>query len=216
MAGRSAIPWEGRLPAPDSSKELRFRAVAEAVAAVVLAGGVSRVTVSAVARRAAVSRPWIYKYLGHDPAILVAYAARFYGEVFSDLTRSRRADDVAGWRALIAEATRDGLHDVLQAPWCVLLYFRHRHASDPIGVTLREVEARYLAAFADDLPPALRGPEAESFAEVFLASRLGIYHRWLDPAVRARLGEEAVLAELLAPLDDWIRRSTPTDGQPPR
>src|SRR5262245_20833491 len=135
------------MAAPDSTKEQRFRAVAQAVAAIVTAGGTSRVTVSAVARRAEVSRPWIYKYFGDDPSVLIAHAAKLYAEAFSDLAPSRRADDVPTWRALVAEATRDGLRDTLAAPWCVQLYFRHRHAMDPIGETIRDVERRYLDVF---------------------------------------------------------------------
>lgn len=198
------MSWQGRLASPDSTKEQRFRAVAEAVAAIVSAGGARRVTVSAVARRAGVSRPWIYKYLGDDPAILLTHAARLYTEAFSDLARSRRADDAGAWRALVAEATRDGLRDTLAAPWCVQLYFRHRHAPDPIGEAIRDVERRYLQVFLDDLPAELRRDDARCFAEAFLAARLGVYHRWLDPAVRARHTEDAVTAELLRPLDAWI------------
>lgn len=200
------MTWHGRLGAPESTKEQRYRDVAQAVAAIVSAGGVARITVSAVARRAGVSRPWIYKYLGDDPAVLVAHAAKLYAEAFSDLARSRKADDVPTWRALVIEATRDGLRDTLVAPWCVSLYFRHRHAPDPIGETIREVERRYLQVFVADLPQGLRGAMAESFAEVFLATRLGVYHRWLDPAVRARWSEDVVLHELSAILDGWIAR----------
>src|SRR5262245_7576299 len=157
--------WQGRLAVPESTKEERFRAVAEAVAAIVSAAGVRKVTVSSVARRAHVSRAWIYKYVGDDPAILLSHAARLYALAFSDLARSRRAEDVGTWRALVAEATRDGLRDTLAAPWCVQLYFRHRHAPDPIGAAIRDVEERYVDVFVADLPPGLRRADARCFAE---------------------------------------------------
>ena len=129
-------PWRGRLAESEGSKEQRFDDVAEAVAALIAQGGPSRVTVSAVARRAGVSRPWIYKYFGQDPAAMVNHAARLYAEAFSDLGRSRATADVPTWRLHLVEATRNGLRDTVLAPWCVQLYFRHRHAPDAVGQTI--------------------------------------------------------------------------------
>lgn len=201
-----AEPWRGRLAEAEGSKERRFDDVAEAVAALIAQGGPSRVTVSAVARRAKVSRPWIYKYFGQDPAALVTHAARLYAEAFSDLGRSRAAVDVPTWRHHLAEATRDGLRDAVLAPWCVQLYFRHRHAPDAVGQTIRDVESAYVDRFLAEMPAALRRDEvaARRFVEVFTAARLGVFHRWLDPDFRARHDEEAVVSELLRALDAWV------------
>ena len=196
--------WQGRLSDPDSTKEGRFRCVAEAVAQIVLAHGTKGVTISSVARRAGVSRPWIYKYLGRDPKVLLRFAGRLYAEAFSDLARSRHADDVSTWRARVADGVRDGLHDALAAPWCVPLYFRHRHADDALGEAIRTVERRHREAFLADLPPPLVREDASRFAEVFTATRMGAYHLWLDPGFRARTSVDAMLDELLRPLDAWI------------
>jgi AcrR family transcriptional regulator len=199
--------WRGRLAEPESTKEARFLAVAGAVAALVERGGASKVSVSAVARRAGVSRPWIYKYFGPDPDALVAHATTLYARQFSDLGRSRAAPDPASWRANIAEGTRDGLRDAVAAPWCVTLYFRHRHAPDAVGAAIREVEAAYVDRFLAELPPVLRRDPAAArrFVEVFTSGRLGAFHRWLDPAVRAAWTEDAMVAEILRPLDAWAR-----------
>lgn len=203
-----AEPWRGRLAEAEGSKERRFDDVAEAVAALIAQGGPARVTVSAVARRAGVSRPWIYKYFGQDPAALVAHAVRRYAEAFSDLGRSRAAADVPAWRAHLAEATRDGLRDAVKAPWCVQLYFRHRHAPDVVGQTIRDVEQAYVERFLDEMPAGLcvDSSAARRFVEVFTAARLGVFHRWLDPEFRARLAEEDVVDEILRPLDSWCGR----------
>lgn len=202
-------PWRGRLAEAEGSKERRFDGVAEAVAALIAQGGPARVTVSAVARRAGVSRPWIYKYFGQDPAALVTHAARLYAEAFSDLGRSRVAADVPAWRALLAEATRDGLRDAVKAPWCVQLYFRHRHAPDAVGQTIRDVEQAYVQRFLDEMPAELRVDAfaARRFVEVFTAARLGVFHRWLEPEFRARFSEDSVVDEILRPLDSWCARA---------
>lgn len=197
--------WRGRLSDPEGTKEKRFRDVAQAVAGLVSNGGLAKVTVSAVARRAGVSRPWIYKYFGQEPDALVTHAARLYAEAFSDLGRSRASSDVPTWRAHLTEATRDGLRDAVLAPWCVQLYFRHRHAPDAVGQTIRDVEAAYVERFLDEMPRSLRAdePATRRFVEVFTAARLGVFHRWLDPEFRARHDEDAVVDEILRPLDAW-------------
>ena len=197
--------WQGRLSEPEGSKEQRFRDVAEAVAALVSQGGPAKVTVSAVARRAGVSRPWIYKYFGQEPSALLTHAAKVYAEAFSDLGRSRRAADVPSWRSLLVETTRDGLRDAVVAPWCVQLYFRHRHAPDAVGETIRSVESNYVAQFLDEMPLGLRRDKAAArrFVEVFTAARLGVFHRWLDADFRAQHDEDDVIEELLRPLDAW-------------
>lgn len=198
--------WQGRLHPPASSKEARFRRVAEAVAALVAQGGTARVTPSAVARRAGVSRPWLYKYLGADREALLTHATSLYAAAFADLGRARPASHPEAWREAIGDATRDGLRDAVAAPWCVTLYFRHRHAPDPVGRAIRDAEARHVDDFLADLPPGVRGDPAADrrFVVFFTATRLGAYHRWLDPAVRAACSEEDALREVLRPLDQWL------------
>lgn len=200
--------WQGRLDPPDSSKEARFLQVAHAVAALVAQGGPKKVTVSAVARRAGVSRAWLYKYLGADPEALITHATTLFAAAFADLGRARPSTDPTSWRDAVREATRDGLRDAVDAPWAVTLYFRHRHAPDAVGRAIREAEERHVEAFLADLPPTLRGDPAADrrFVAFFTASRLGAYHRWLDPAVRATTTEDEAVVEILRPLDLWSKR----------
>lgn len=195
------------LPETDSSKEERFHKVAEVVAALVLRQGREGLKFATVARRSGVSRAWIYKYFGKDPAALVSFAIGLYGEAFTEMGTSRVASDLSEWRDIVHEATRKGLRDTLVAPWCIQVYFRHRHTPDEIGVAIRDIEARHIEHFLSGMPASLRGDlaAARRFVEIFMSSRLGAYHRWLDPAVRARITEEHAAVELLRPLDQFVR-----------
>jgi AcrR family transcriptional regulator len=201
-----ADAWELRLPDTDSSKEERFHKVAEVVATLVLRSGRDGLKVATVARRSGVSRAWIYKYFGPDPAALVAFAIRLYGEAFSDLASSRSADNVAEWREIVAQATHKGLRDALAAPWCIQVYFRYRHSPDEIGEAIRDLETRYIERSLEELPSRLRADRARAqrFVEFFTGTRLGAFHRWLDPKVRSRVTEDQAVLEILRPLDQFV------------
>lgn len=195
MAGPRALtaegaphPWQHLLPPPDSSKATRFHRVAWAVAHVLLRGGPLRI--ADVARRAGVSRPWIYKYLGADPDALVAFAVRTYAEAFG-----APLDGSLDGLELLRAGTRKGLDDAVVAPWCVLVFFRYRHARGPVGDAVRAALRTQAAELAARLPPPHRGDVGR--ATVFEATRLALYHEWLDPEVRALTDPDAVVDQVL-------------------
>lgn len=201
-------PWQLRLPEADGRKEERFQQVASVVAAIVLKQGKDGLKFATIARRSGVSRAWLYKYFGADPGALTTFAIRLYGEAFADLGMNRVASTIPEWRAIVAEATRKGLRDSLAAPWCVQVYFRHRHTPDEIGASIRDLEDRFVERFVDEMPEPLRRDRASAvrFVEFFVGSRLGAFHRWLDPKVRERTSEDQALVELMRPLDQYIQR----------
>jgi AcrR family transcriptional regulator len=162
----------------DDGKEAKFHAVAGAVVDVLLHGRVQDLTVSRVARRANVSRPWVYKYLGSDPDDLARFSARLFGSQFAELARSPRADTPERWAEEVAAATRRGFADVRRAPWVVQLYFRFRQHPGAVGDEIRTVEDQHRRGFVDGMPRPLRTRAADEFADVFTAARLGVYYHW--------------------------------------
>jgi hypothetical protein len=201
-------PWEHLLPAPSGSKEHRFHRVAWAVAVTVLRSGPEAIRVADVARRAGVSRAWVYKYMGADRAALMSFAVRLFGQAFAAPATEGQAADPEAWRASIREGSRKGLADVLLAPWCVLVYVRWRHARGELGDQLRAIELAEIGRFVDRMPPSIVRDRraAEAFATLFHAARLGILHHWLDPVFRTEVGEEAALAEIVGLIDAWLAR----------
>lgn len=185
-------------------KQERFERVCEAVLATLLRGGPDALSVSRLARRAGVSRAWIYKYVGADDEALLQAAARLVGDAFIDRDVSYATDDVAAWRGHISGATRKALDDTLRTPWLVELWFRYRFAPHALGAAIRDLETRHLDKFVAEMPRALRrdAARARRFAATFAAARLGAYHRWLDPAARGDADE--TVADLMGMLDGFI------------
>ncbi|MEQ1565101.1 MAG: hypothetical protein ABMA64_05645 [Myxococcota bacterium] len=187
----SEHPWEHLLPPPESEKESRFHRVAWSVAVSLLRGGPESLRVAEVARRARVSRPWIYKYLGKDRTSLLTFTVGLYARAFAAPVEGELAS-----LDRLAAGTRKGLDDVLTAPWCVLVYMRYRHAKGALGDAIRRALRGQATDLAGRLPGALRGDTAVAW--VFESARLGLYHEWLDPEVRASVGPDLAVARLMA------------------
>ena len=105
--GGSSDP-RGVLPSAESSKEGRYQKVASAVVTILLARGPRAVTVSAVARRAGVSRPWIYKYFGSNVDEMLAFTASSYGGAFIETQLHEPAASASAWRQSLVEGTLEG------------------------------------------------------------------------------------------------------------
>ena len=102
----------------DSPKAERFGRVARAVVELLLHGEPSSVTVSAVARRAGVSRPWIYKYVGKERGeLLVEPGTEVYegmvvgernraGDLVVNITREKKLTNIRSSTADVLETLR--------------------------------------------------------------------------------------------------------------
>lgn len=195
------------LPDPDSSKEARYQRVAEAIIGLLLRGGPDSLRYATIARRAEVSRAWLYKYFGKDRDALLAFAVKLFGDRFAEVDRSLAADDVPTWRDNVLDATRRGLADTAAAPWTMKLWFRYRHARDVLGEGLRDVQRRHVEAFVADMPGPLRrdATRAARFARWLTAARLGLYHHWIED--RDEADEEQVMALVGAMVDGFVDRA---------
>jgi AcrR family transcriptional regulator len=160
------------------------------------------VRIADIARRAGVSRAWIYKYLGGEPAALIAFAVHTYAEAFGAPVAGP-LDAIERLRA----GTRKGLDDARLAPWCVLVFFRFRHAKGPLGDTIRAALRAQAEELAGRLPPPHRGDLA--VATLFEAARLALYHEWLDPEVRAVVDADRAVDHLLALLGATTQKAVP-------
>ncbi len=165
--------WAAMLPTPSDDKEARFHRVAWSVAVALLRHGEEGVQVADVARRAGVSRAWIYKFFGPDRLAILHFSLRLFGRAFA-APAAAHDGTVEGWRASLLDGSRKGLDDARRAPWCVAVYLRYRRAPGPFGDALRELEAAELRALAERVPKGLRA-RAEAFVWTFHAARVGVY-----------------------------------------
>jgi AcrR family transcriptional regulator len=181
---------------PDGEKAERFARVAQAVVTVLLRTGPTGLTYARVARRAGVSRAWLYKYFDKDRDALIEHAIASFGQAFAGVAESPSAD--LPFRERVLRGTRQGLDDALAAPWVLEVWYRYRHSEHPLGDAVRGVLKTHVAEFAATVPPSVAATARarERFATVFAAARLGVFHQWLDADFRSRHTAEEVVADI--------------------
>lgn len=204
--------WQHLLAPPESAKEERFHMVAWAMATSLLRSSPDEVTVADLARKAGVSRAWIYKYMGDDPEQRLAFTVRLFGEAFASPADEQPCPDAAAWRARVESGTRKGFDDVLKVPWCVLVYVRYRQSRHPLGRMIRNLEQLEVASFIGRMPAEVRSDHAraQAFAWAFHAARLGTLHQWLDPDFREAVGTEPLVDTLMGMVDRYLRENEET------
>jgi len=197
--------WEHLLPPPSHQKEAKFHRVAWAVATALLRKGESGLRVSDVARRAGVSRAWVYKYFGRNTQDILLYSLLLFGPAFA-APSVEEGCDVEGWRQGIAVGMHKGLEDVQRVPWCVAVYFRYRHAHGPFAEALRAVEDQELRVWRDKMPEKLRRrSDSLSFARTFHAARMGLLFAAIEPGA---VGADDV-DRLLGMVDRFVEVGAP-------
>lgn len=193
----------------DGSKAERFERIARAVVEILMVRQPDAVTISAVARRAGVSRPWIYKYFGSEVEALTTFTVEYFGTAFLELDRELvEAATVDEWMQRLVARTDKALTDAERAPWLLRLYMRHRHDPGALGRSMRDLEDRHAERFVSEMPAALKqrkeAKAARQFTEIFSATRNGFYFRWSDPAMREEYDRDALIRQLLALAEQFV------------
>jgi AcrR family transcriptional regulator len=197
--------WEHLLPPPSHAKEAKFHRVAWAVATALLRKGESGIRVSDVARRAGVSRAWVYKYFGRNMVDILLYALRLFGPAFAAPTVADGCDAVA-WRDGLATGLQKGLEDVQRVPWCVAVYFRYRHARGPFADALRALEANELEQWRAKMPePLRRRSDSRHFVRTFHAARMGLLFAAIEPDAV----DGSDVERLLGMVDRFVEKGPP-------
>jgi hypothetical protein len=188
------------------TKDERFDRVARAVFLELLRGSPDALQYANLARQAQVSRAWLYLYFGPDKNALLAYTARLLGGAFTAFDVPASTASGAALRAAVEQGTRRALDDIAENPGTILLYFRYRNEQDPLGIEIREIERRYIEQFAEIIPKHVPRVDARRFAELQMAMRTGLYHRWVDPVFRTSCSPDVIVAEVLSVLDGFLAR----------
>ena len=197
--------WEHLLPPPSHAKEAKFHRVAWAVATALLRKGEAGLRVSDVARRAGVSRAWIYKYFGRDTDDILRYALQLFGSAFA-APSVEQGSDVDAWRRGLWVGLQKGIDDVQRVPWCVAVYFRYRHAHGPFADALRALEEQELARWWEKMPDRLRSrSDSRPFVRTFHAARMGLLFAAIEPGAV----DSGDVERLLGMVDRFVERGPP-------
>lgn len=124
----------------DSEKQAKFERFEEVALKVIAERGLYGLNVSYIAKKAGLSRAWIYKYIGRERNKLIQAAAVGLGRRFARLDQMKIEGQS---KELQLQGWRDGAGVTLdfgkKYPWITELYFAHIGKANPLGQAIEEI-----------------------------------------------------------------------------
>ncbi len=186
-----------------TSKEEKFHAVSVALGALLNKTGAGKITVTQVAKRANVSRAWIYKYVGKDSEDLIRFAIEHLGQ---DITQRDLTDVIRSRKELVTSVTSamDRIFDkTREYPWFIPVYYKYRGTDTAPGRLIDSVEQAYVDRQTKRLMQHFKSydhDKAVIAAEILTAFRMGLAFSWQ----RGDLKKKASKSEVLASVESWL------------
>lgn len=179
---------------PEKGKAEKMAYVAEVILKILLQSGLPAVNHSRVSRAAKVSRAWLYKYIGKDPTALCAYATSHFGAIFADFDSERAGRTKENYVEIMLESQERLIEKAEKYPWVLPLYARFSGSSGDLGQVIRDVEERYLSQKTTELGRlySIERDEARMHAELLLAMRMSLAHRWVVSPPFQKLGKTKI------------------------
>ena len=160
---------------PTDNKDAKYYRVYHECLKLIHEEGLKAVTHSSVARKAQVSRPWIYKYMGDSKEELIKNAVKFFGTEFTKF--SLRKIEVTGPKAMLRalwEGTWNNLDFACEYPFIISLYVRFAGTDNILGQTIDEIETLYFRRLKSKFQQVLKNEQlAEEVAHLVKALRIG-------------------------------------------
>lgn len=186
-----------------TSKEEKFHSVSVALASILNKLGPNKITVTQVAKKASVSRAWIYKYVGSDTEDLIRFAIEHLGK---DVTE-RDLTEVIRNRKDLVKSVSSGIERMFQKtneyPWLIPVYYKYRGTDTAPGRFIDSVEQAYVNRQAKRLMQHFKGYDADKAmiaAEILTATRMGLAFAWQ----RGELRKKASKNDVLASVEAWL------------
>ena len=187
---------------PYNIKELKMARVANAVFLLLSTVGENGVSVSRVARRAKVSRPWIYKYIATGRPELIRFGILFTGKKLTELDKHIEIKTRAEFVDAILIGMERMFRNTEEYPHFVPVYFRFKGVQGVAGKTVELIEQDYVERQSKHFRDIFRMTQhqADFSAELLTTFRMGLAFSWQ----RGSLKTKARQAELLAALRDYF------------
>ena len=182
----------------ERDKQAKFQAVAEAIFAILIRGGIENLSHTRVAEVSKVSRAWVYKYIGKTSEELIAFSLDAIGKEFAKigvLLAQQSADDV---RTSLFQGTFRMLANSEKNPALMALYSRYAGTQNPVGRKIAELEEEYLSAVRSRLERYFSLPASEAIvvAEVLHGLRMGLAVRYSSYGLKDKTDYEGILKGL--------------------
>lgn len=178
---------------PTDAKSEKYFNVSRAILETLEQEGVSALSHTLIARKANVSRAWIYEYMGRERQDLLDIASETFGSYFTrtnipveiktaeDLLKLLRAGHEMTFQKLEAE------------PVLIKLYFRFKGTNTPMGTVIKKYEKHWLDYMTKIFMRVLNYNEAAALniCRIILTLRLGFCHRIVTSSNAAKEKKEA-------------------------
>lgn len=149
---------------------------------------ISDIRISAISRRSKISRGWIYKYHGSNIEDLIHDAAKYFGELFSEISVIENVANKNEW----IQSQMDGLRqlevDARKYPWIIKIYFKYKGTSNSIGRAIKNVESRYKKQAVANLQKISK-KDLQVCSEVIsflVATRMGLAFEWINDGAKEK------------------------------
>ncbi|MCB0414735.1 MAG: TetR/AcrR family transcriptional regulator [Bdellovibrionales bacterium] len=162
-----------------SSKKDKQLAVSNAVLDIIEREGLNGITHSKVSRKAAVSRPWIYEYIGKEKNDLIDFAANELGAYFSRVNLTELPQNISDLEKQLKDGTDFLIETTHLNPTVIKLFYRYRGTSNSLGQIIEKYESKWLKTASKTLCEIfnLAPRDAILIVEFILTVRLGYAHR---------------------------------------
>lgn len=180
----------------------KFNAVSKALFALLGALGHHKITHTLVAKKAGVSRAWIYKYIGADKEDLIRFAIDHLG---MHLTQRDMADTISTKEDLV-KAICTGMQRMFENtqdyPWFVPVYFKYRGTDTAPGRSIAEVEQAYIRRQSKHFETHFSYPKDRALmaSEILTAFRMGLAFSWQ----RGELSQKADQNKVMESVEFWM------------
>jgi len=174
-------------------KEQKRFAVSQSILEIIERDGLKGVSHSRISRHSGVSRPWIYEYMGKDKQDLIQVAADVMASFFVRAHDDTLPESGAAFEARLSDGTKYTLECAVTYPVVVKLYYRFRHATNPLGKVIDKYEKHSLDYLVKCLVKVhhLATPVAYQIAQVILTIRMGFAHLVATSPTPKKRAEEA-------------------------
>jgi AcrR family transcriptional regulator len=185
-----------------NEKEQKFEEVSRTLFALLQTVGPAKITHSVVAKRAGVSRAWLYKYVGSKKEDLMVMAIQHLGKRLTE----RDLNDVITTKAELRESIVLGMQRMFENtrdyPWFIPVYFKFRGSPTAIGETIAGVEQDYIARQAKHFEKVFRYSKKQAVvaAEILTSFRMGLAFSWQH----GELSKKSDQKEVLRSIEAWI------------
>ncbi|MCM2279153.1 MAG: TetR/AcrR family transcriptional regulator [Oligoflexia bacterium] len=178
-----------------ASKEERLLAVADCIVQIMVSRRSDSLAIGALARKAGVSRAWLYKYVGRNKKELVENALSYLERDFTGRFDRQPVRDLESLKAALLEGNLKLIASTRRNPAIIQLYFGSLLFTAPWATRVRQAENSYIRE--------VLGPEIERclgvsrnraifMAESISSLRMTVMQRWVLQREPARMSEKQV------------------------